>query len=106
MSEVKHHMPLLRRHCPKCGTKVSWVRLWLKPWIFARWPCTGCGAVLRFDWGRRLVVALLIGLVTIIASSAGIYLAELWGLPPFGVAFTAMILLWIPVMLLDAVTLA
>jgi len=99
-------MPLLRRRCPKCGTKVSWVRLWLKAWISARWPCPGCAAMLKFHVGRRLLVAALIMLVLILAFVAGTALRSLGGTLAGWVIAAAAFLLLIPVLLLDAVTLA
>src|SRR4051794_1524943 len=100
------HVPLLRRCCPKCGTRVDWVRLWLKPWPGAVWPCPNCGALLRFDLGRRMLVALLFASVLVLASLAGNFLGPLSGLPPWVVGFGVIILLVVPVSLLDAVTLA
>jgi hypothetical protein len=62
--------------------------------------------MLRFDVGRRLLVALLLMLVMILASVAGTHLGALWGMPPWGVGAAALILLAVPVLLLDAATLA
>jgi hypothetical protein len=62
--------------------------------------------MLRFDGRRRLAGALLIVPVLILASVAGTNLGPLWGLPPWGVMAAAVFLLAIPVLLLDAVTLA
>jgi hypothetical protein len=44
------------RRCPKCNTKVNWVRFYLQPgWWTARWSCTGCNTVLCFDQVGRTV---------------------------------------------------
>jgi hypothetical protein len=75
-------MPLLRRRCPKSGTKDGWVRLWLKPWLGARWPYSGCGATLRFDVGRRLLLAVLTALVFAVVLVAGKLLGPEWGRSP------------------------
>src|SRR5207248_1180057 len=100
-------MPLLRRHCPNCGTKVGWVRLWLIPWIWERWPCPGCGAVLKFDLGRRLLVAGLITLEVLLTLVAVMNVDdELWGMPSWCPVLAAFALLAFSTLLLDAVTLA
>jgi hypothetical protein len=82
------------------------MRLWLKPWIWVRWPCPGCGAMLRFDPGRRVVVAILLVLVVMLAGVMGRMLEPLWGTPAGWLITAAGFLLVIPVLLLDAVTLA
>jgi len=41
------------RACPNCDQSVGWLRFWLKPWIWAEWPCENCGAPLGFDKQRR-----------------------------------------------------
>jgi len=52
------------RCCPECTAPVPWTRLWLRAWIWARWPCQNCGVSLRFDMRRRLaVVAVLLVLL-------------------------------------------
>lgn len=35
--------------CPKCGTSVSWWRLTLTSWAWARWICGTCGVKLKAD---------------------------------------------------------
>jgi hypothetical protein len=41
--------------CPVCREAVPWQRRWLKPWMWARWPCERCGAILGFDQGWRSI---------------------------------------------------
>jgi hypothetical protein len=53
------------RCCPACGAKVPWQRLWLKNWAWARWPCRGCGSILTFDYGRRVIAAMVASLLAI-----------------------------------------
>ena len=48
------------KRCPKCGTRPSWVRLYIKKWITARWPCPICGTNLRFDPVLRWLAFLII----------------------------------------------
>src|SRR5262245_17536920 len=99
-------MPLLRRRCPKCGTKVGWVRFWLKPWIWERWPCPGCGVTLRFDAGRRLLMGLLAIAGFALAVAVGPPLGQLLGAPPAWAAAAVAFLIGLLVLLLDAVKLA
>ncbi len=50
--------PQYHRHsCPNCGHRVSWSRLHLRAWIWARWRCESCSSELRFDSGRRWLYA-------------------------------------------------
>lgn len=73
-----------QRSCPQCGTKVGWTRWALKSTITARWNCSGCGALLEFDWQRRVAVALAGGLSTGVLV---IGVRELqWWVIPVGVA--------------------
>ena len=51
------------RSCPQCGNKVGWKRLYLKAWVRAKWECPVCDSLLGFDFDRRLVVALGLGLL-------------------------------------------
>ena len=52
--------PKFHHHsCPVCGHRVSWWRLYVWSWIWARWQCPSCGTRLRFDSGFRWLVALL-----------------------------------------------
>ena len=55
------------KKCPKCGTRPSWGRLYLKKWITSKWPCPAFGTNLRFDPVRRWIapVFLLLGLVIV-----------------------------------------
>ena len=43
------------KKCPKCDTKVPWVRLYLRAYAFSRWPCSKCGSILKADMKRRAV---------------------------------------------------
>jgi CXXC-20-CXXC protein len=52
------------RSCPVCGNRVNWQRLYLKAWIFAKWQCPSCGTPLRFDFGFRWLIAILLILWT------------------------------------------
>ena len=47
------------KRCPKCGTRPSWVRLFIKKWFTARWPCPICGTNLRFDPVRRWIAPVI-----------------------------------------------
>lgn len=64
------------KDCPNCGRRVGWVRRRLKAWIWARWTCPACGAVLGFSVARRLVgtlaIVFLIGLVRFLRWHVGI----------------------------------
>ena len=51
-------------NCPRCDTGVGWVRRFIKSAVWVRWNCDECGARLKFDLGRRLVVGGTTGLVT------------------------------------------
>lgn len=99
-------MPLLRRHCPQCGTKVNWVRLWLKPWLGARWPCPNCGTTLRFEVGRRLLVAGLLALLFALALWTGPLLTASLGALAWGILIPALLVLLFLIQMLDAITLA
>ena len=58
-------MPVTRNgSCPKCGTRVGWVRRWIKSAVWNRWNCRRCGARLKFDLRRRVIVACAGGLMT------------------------------------------
>jgi hypothetical protein len=97
-------MPFRHRCCPECGTRVEWTRLWLHPWIFARWPCRNCGAPLRFNFARRLLVVLIACLGALLTYVAGEYAREK-GVPTVIVFFSAILLIGIPAMLFDGVLL-
>ena len=73
------------KNCPNCGRRVGWVRRWWKPWIWARWVCPACGAVLGFSAAWHLigvlVLALLMGLLCLLEWLVGIpepYFTYLW----------------------------
>ncbi len=59
---------LLNHCCPVCGHPVGAKRWFWRAWIWARWPCESCGMPLRFDFRRRLLFALFIGLSFMAAS--------------------------------------
>ena len=53
--------PKYHRHCcPACGQRVSWSRLNLRAWVWARWPCESCGTLLRFHLASRLLCGVLL----------------------------------------------
>ncbi len=53
--------------CPVCGHPVGARRWFWRAWIWARWHCESCGTLLRFDFRRRLLVALFMGLLIMAA---------------------------------------
>jgi len=57
--------------CPVCQEPVRWQRRWLKPWIWARWPCHKCGSLLGFDKNWRNVTGLPV--VVILLTGIGLY---------------------------------
>jgi hypothetical protein len=54
----------------RMGLTPSWVRLYIKKWITARWPCPVCGTNLRFDPVRRWIAPVFILLGLVIVSQA------------------------------------
>ena len=59
MAELK---PIISsRACPVCGEPVPWTRYWIKPWVWAKWPCSRCDSILTFDGSRRLWVGMIGG---------------------------------------------
>ena len=48
--------------CPTCGHPVGVKRWFWRAWIWARWHCTSCGRLLRFDLHRRLIIGLVLAL--------------------------------------------
>jgi hypothetical protein len=48
--------------CPVCGRPIGAKRWFWRAWIWARWHCVSCGTLLRFDFRRRLMVGLFVGL--------------------------------------------
>ena len=48
------------KKCLNCQTRTSWVRLYLKSWTNAHWPCPHCGMLLRFNPIRRAIIAVLL----------------------------------------------
>ena len=61
----------------------------LQATITSRWNCKGCGALLEFDWQRRVAVAGIGGLATGLLVIA---VGELqWWVVPVGVALFAYI---------------
>src|SRR2546430_4195706 len=49
--------------CPVCGHPVGAKRYFWRAWIWARWNCQSCGTLLRFDFRRRLLFGLFMGLL-------------------------------------------
>ena len=83
------------------------MRLWLKPWIWARWPCADCGAWLRFDQRRRFLAAILSPFALVAGFGAGALVMPWWGnATAIGVGAAVMMVVLIPIFMLDAVTLA
>lgn len=86
---TKVESPGFHRHCcPACGTKVPLKRQFLRSHLWARWPCNGCGRILRIDVGRRILVAvcgtfLYAGFV--LAGCVAFWLTKTWlAAVPFG----------------------
>jgi len=86
--------------CPVCGHPVGVKRWFWRAWIWARWKCESCGTLLRFDFRRRLLFGLFMGLLFMTAF--GIALAFLvlgispwlWTVPlfvAFGFAFVFVV---------------
>lgn len=77
-------MQLAHKCCPSCGSRVPWKRLWLKAWIWARWPCAECGAKLQFNRTRRVVAAVAsttVGYVIVFPALLLILFAEMFDIP-------------------------
>src|SRR5262249_17441860 len=58
--------------CPVCGHPVGVNRWFWRAWIWARWNCPSCGALLRFDPRRRLLLGLF--MASFLASLFGVAL--------------------------------
>jgi CXXC-20-CXXC protein len=99
-------MPWLRRHCPNCGRKVGWKRFVLKAWVWARWPCSECSLILRFDKRRRFLLAILMSLLIPLSVGAGAILKPYLGIHIIWVVPSVCVIVIIPILFLDAVTLA
>jgi hypothetical protein len=52
--------------CPVCGNPVGSKRYFWRAWIWARWNCQSCGTLLRFDFHRRLLFTLFMGVFFIL----------------------------------------
>jgi len=52
--------------CPICGHPVGAKRWFWCAWIWARWHCRSCGTLLRFDFRRRLMLGLFVGLLCVL----------------------------------------
>ena len=53
--------PEYHRHCcPACGQRVSWSRLNIRAWTWARWKCESCGTELKFSSASRRTCGLLL----------------------------------------------
>ncbi|MEP0426857.1 hypothetical protein [Rhodopirellula bahusiensis] len=48
---------LSHRRCPSCHASVPWSRYWLRAWMWAKWPCRSCEAILTFSRPRRFIAA-------------------------------------------------
>lgn len=78
-----------QRTCPQCGAEIGWNRWVFKSTIFSRWNCAGCGALLEFNWHRRVAVALAGGLVTGVLVVSVLNLQ--WWAIPVGVALLVFV---------------
>ena len=83
--------------CPICGHPVGAKRWFWCAWIWARWHCTSCDTLLRFDFRRRLMLGLFIGLlyvlmmgVALLCMFSGIS-AWIWAFPLFIIYFVGTI---------------
>ena len=95
------------RRCPNCRAGVHWTRFWLCAWIWAKWPCSGCGMLLTFDRRRRMLATFCVGVTTAICFAALFY----FGIRPSsaiqaGLFGGACGLLSLPMMLIDGLALA
>jgi hypothetical protein len=79
-----------RNCCPACGHPVGASRYYWHAWIWARWNCKSCGALLRFDSDRRWLFAVFILLwkilflgvmVFCIWSGFPLWTYFVWGIP-------------------------
>src|ERR1039457_1133608 len=52
--------------CPVCGHPVGAKRWFWRAWIWARWHCESCATLLRFDFRRRLMLGLFVGLLCVL----------------------------------------
>ncbi len=44
--------------CPQCGKPVPWSRRLFRAHAWAKWACTGCGARLKFNMPRRMLITI------------------------------------------------
>lgn len=96
---------LRHRRCPCCGNSVPWTRLWLRGWVWAKWPCRNCGVTLTFSGRRRLAVAVL---WTALSSTTYVVTGYLGFFPRSGYqvalyVITVQTLLMFPAFLVDGV---
>ena len=87
---TRHIMKTLANHCcPNCSHPVGAKRWLWRAWIWARWNCGSCGAPLRFDSRRRILMSLAMGLffvATLATGAACMFLRIspwIWGAPLF-----------------------
>jgi hypothetical protein len=84
--------------CPVCSHPVGVKRWFWSAWIWARWNCKSCGTLLRFDFRRRLLFGLYMGLLfmAVLGIAAACILvrisAWIWGVPLLATYIVSFIL--------------
>jgi len=77
--------------CPVCGHPVGASRWFWRAWIWARWHCASCGSLLRFDFRRRLMLGLYVGLFYALVMGIAVLLVLsrispwIWAVPILGI---------------------
>ena len=77
--------------CPACGHPVGASRWFWRAWIWARWHCASCDSLLRFDFRRRLLLGLCVGLLGALVMLIGVILVSasispwIWAAPLLGI---------------------
>jgi hypothetical protein len=68
--------------------------------MWARWHCASCGTLLRFDFRRRLMVGLFVGLLFILLMGVAVLCMIsqitpwIWALPLIGIYIVGTILIF------------
>jgi hypothetical protein len=67
-----------RKYCPKCSHQVPKSQIYLRNYVWAKWNCSNCGALLGFNKKRRNLMILPNVIVLLLI----FYFTE-----PYGLAF-------------------